>query len=70
MTEPEIEQYISVRTLAEKMGSSPDTVKRMIHDGDLEAVLWHRTLRVKFSSYVHYMRTHTVQKGDMPEHDE
>lgn len=70
MTEPEIEQYISVRTLAEKMDSSPDTVKRIIHDGELEAVVWHKTLRVKLSSYIQYMRTHAVQKGTIPEHDE
>ena len=44
--EAEISTLYSVRQAAERLGVHPETIRRLIHDGRLEAVRVGRVLRV------------------------
>jgi excisionase family DNA binding protein len=44
--EPERESLYSVREVASQLGVHPETIRRLIHDGRLDAVRIGRVLRV------------------------
>ena len=44
--EPERESLYSVREVASQLGVHPETIRRLIHDGRLDAVRVGRVLRV------------------------
>ena len=61
--EPPIDQYISPKTIAERLKVSPDTVLRMARKGDFEGVEFGGQVRILYSSSLDYMEKHKIQKS-------
>jgi excisionase family DNA binding protein len=54
-SEHEPETLVSVRDVAQQLGVHPETIRRLIHDGRLDAVRVGRVLRVHRAALDHFL---------------
>jgi excisionase family DNA binding protein len=54
-------ELVSVREVARRLGVHPETIRRLIHDGRLEAVRIGRVLRVESSELERFLARQRVK---------
>jgi excisionase family DNA binding protein len=52
---PDPDRLVSVREVASQLGVHPETIRRLIHDGRLDAVRVGRVLRVHREAVDHFL---------------
>jgi excisionase family DNA binding protein len=55
----------SVREVASRLGVHPETVRRLIHDGRLDAIRVGRVLRVESASFHGFLATQRVKPSKL-----
>lgn len=59
-------ELVSVREVARRLGVHPETIRRLIHDGRLEAVRVGRVLRVESSELESFLARQRVKPPRQP----
>jgi excisionase family DNA binding protein len=60
-SEHEVDSLVSVRDVAQQLGVHPETIRRLIHDGRLDAVRVGRVLRVHREALDHFLARQRVK---------
>jgi excisionase family DNA binding protein len=61
MLEVDTKSLYSVRQVADRLGVHPETVRRLIHDGRLEAVRVGRVLRVDGTAFAGFVARQRIK---------
>ena len=56
-----LDSWLTVRVVADQLGVHPETVRRLIHDGRLDAVRVGRVLRVDSGSFATFLARQRIK---------